>query len=363
MRKAGLVAVLAVGVTAFTAAPTLAKKGDLIVTTYDDNRVLRVDPSGGSVDEIRSGPPMDNASYTAFEPGGTLAASDHGLDELFRIIPGNGATTQLTNGVSGDAGLDRAANGDFVVAEDAGSIERVDRKTGEASTLASGAPLSAPWGLDATPSGKVFVADEDGLIIRVSRSGEQSVVASSSDSLLQRPNDVVADPRGTLFVADDGADGVFRVNPKTGDVSTVASGLGDSYGVAVAPNGLIYATDYEAETVNRIDPKTGDVTVIADAADGIVSPLGIEVEPPKCKGKLATIVGSTNRDKLKGSKFKDVIHTLGGKDKVSAKGGNDIVCGGKGKDKLKGGGGKDKLLGQGGKDKLDGGPGKDKEQQ
>jgi Ca2+-binding RTX toxin-like protein len=81
--------------------------------------------------------------------------------------------------------------------------------------------------------------------------------------------------------------------------------------------------------------------------------------PPTCKGKPATIVGTNGTDVRKGTPGKDVIVGLGGNDKLSGLAGNDLICGGEGKDALNGGKGKDKLFGDAGKDTLKGGPGKD----
>jgi hypothetical protein len=81
--------------------------------------------------------------------------------------------------------------------------------------------------------------------------------------------------------------------------------------------------------------------------------------PPPCKGKPATIVGTNGSDVRKGTPGRDVIVGLGGKDKLSGLAGNDLICGGAGKDTLNGGKGKDKLYGEAGNDTLKGGPGKD----
>jgi predicted outer membrane repeat protein len=81
----------------------------------------------------------------------------------------------------------------------------------------------------------------------------------------------------------------------------------------------------------------------------------------KCKGKVATKVGTEGKDTLKGSKKKDVIAGLGGKDKLSGKGKKDRLCGGLKNDRLRGGGGNDLLVGGKGKrDLCVGGPGRDK---
>jgi RTX calcium-binding nonapeptide repeat (4 copies) len=71
---------------------------------------------------------------------------------------------------------------------------------------------------------------------------------------------------------------------------------------------------------------------------------------PTCKGKPATIVGTSGNDVRKGTSGKDVMVGLGGNDKLSGLAGSDTICGGSGKDTL---------LGQKGKDALNGGPGRD----
>ena len=81
---------------------------------------------------------------------------------------------------------------------------------------------------------------------------------------------------------------------------------------------------------------------------------------PRCDGKPATIVGTSGRDKLRGTRRADVIVALGGNDSVRAGPGNDLVCGGDGNDRLAGGPGADRVTGNHGKDLLSGGPGRDR---
>jgi uncharacterized delta-60 repeat protein len=78
-----------------------------------------------------------------------------------------------------------------------------------------------------------------------------------------------------------------------------------------------------------------------------------------CGGKRATIIGTNQGNRLKGTKRADVIVALGGNDKVDGRGGNDVICAGKGNDSVVGGSGKDRLYGDSGKDTLKGGPGND----
>jgi Ca2+-binding RTX toxin-like protein len=65
----------------------------------------------------------------------------------------------------------------------------------------------------------------------------------------------------------------------------------------------------------------------------------------KCKGRVATIVGTNGPDVIKGTPARDVIAALDGDDRIQGGDGNDIICGGGGRDFIDGGRGDDKLFG------------------
>lgn len=95
-------------------------------------------------------------------------------------------------------------------------------------------------------------------------------------------------------------------------------------------------------------------------------------DAPRCRGEVATVVGTPGKDDLRGTNGRDVIVGLAGNDRIDARGGDDLVCGGDGRDRIRGGTGDDRLLGQlngftidrgGGTwhgDTLEGGPGDDR---
>jgi Ca2+-binding RTX toxin-like protein len=68
---------------------------------------------------------------------------------------------------------------------------------------------------------------------------------------------------------------------------------------------------------------------------------------PRCFGKVATMVGTSGSDRLRGTNGNDVIVGRGGHDLIRSGGGKDRICGS---------GGDDVLLAGSGKDLLDGGP-------
>ena len=81
--------------------------------------------------------------------------------------------------------------------------------------------------------------------------------------------------------------------------------------------------------------------------------------PVKCKGRTATIVGTSGNDTIEGTPGDDVIHGLSGRDKIYGRGGNDIICGGNDQDYLHGNDGDDTLYGDAGNDFLYGNAGND----
>ena len=98
----------------------------------------------------------------------------------------------------------------------------------------------------------------------------------------------------------------------------------------------------------------------------------------RCRGAIATLVGTSGDDRLRGTPHddvivghagNDVIYALGGDDKVCDNDGNDHVFlgpgddqagGGAGNDHIEGGSGRDWLAGGGGNDRVNGGAGNDR---
>jgi Ca2+-binding RTX toxin-like protein len=119
-------------------------------------------------------------------------------------------------------------------------------------------------------------------------------------------------------------------------------------------------------------------SVVAVAALLSTIPAAVAAAPaPRCLGRRATIVGTPERDRIKGTPKDDVIVALGQRDRIDGRGGDDIICadagsdrvaggtgddiisGGRRHDSLKGQQGDDRLLGEKGFDFLWGGAGND----
>lgn len=115
------------------------------------------------------------------------------------------------------------------------------------------------------------------------------------------------------------------------------------------------------EAVGRIisdidgDPRIYD----GDYNGSAIVDMGADEFHVKCKGKLATIVGSNGDDVLIGTKGTDVISGLAGRDLIMGLDGHDVVCGGSGDDLIYGGKGDDMLYGESGSDVIKAGSGND----
>jgi hypothetical protein len=142
------------------------------------------------------------------------------------------------------------------------------------------------------------------------------------------------------------------------------------------------ATPFESTLERKITPNCPTSLENADDTNNSATDFALSSRPPRnnatapteklcdagapppgsnfrCRGKRATLIGTSANNDIKGTNQRDVIVAFGGKDKVNGRGGNDFICGLGGKDTLKGAAGKDVLVGGAGGDKLIGGAGKD----
>ncbi len=355
------------------------------------------------------------AASASAKPGDIYVGTDGGDDSLVRIDPKTGAVSEVAKIADGLGGMDFAANGSLYVGDYFdGSIYRVKPVTGAFSSFLSGAPLVAAYDIDRGPGNVMYVADNGGSLLsfkpgkaeaKVLRSGsdydslsslairfsDRTVFSASydgrvmsdnlrtgahrvisSDAALVSPEGIALTPAGKLYVnSGDNVGTIYRVSTKSGVLTPVASGdLLDSggsdcnYELGVDLDGQLLVANICGDRIVRVDPKTGAQETVAQGTSAdpgnFLSPEGITVEPPRCAGKLATIVGSGRKDVLKGSSAGDVIASLGGNDVIRGGGGADVVCGGKGGDRLIGGKGRDRLNGQAGRDTCLGGPGRDR---
>ncbi|MEZ4319661.1 MAG: SMP-30/gluconolactonase/LRE family protein [Myxococcota bacterium] len=161
----------------------------------------------------------------------------------------------------------RLPDGDFVVCDVfANSLVRVAAATGAKVTLLSG--MAYPNGADVDSEGFVYVAEQNaGRLRRVdSTTGEATVIATN----LNAPNGVVLSPdEQTVYVGSFGSGRVYaveRTGPDTWEQRQLvqAPGGGDFDGIEADACGNIYITEYIDGTVWRIPPSGTGVERVMD---------------------------------------------------------------------------------------------------
>ena len=129
-----------------------------------------------------------------------------------------------------------------------------------------------------------------------------------------------------------------------------------------APGGMLVLNPNGSFTYTPGEDTIGAVTFTYRASDGTsssnVATVRITVAAG-CDGMVATHVGTSANNVLKGTSGNDVIVGLGGSDTIDAGSGNDRVCGGSGNDVIEMGSGNDRVLGGSGNDAVTAGSGDD----
>jgi streptogramin lyase len=335
------------------ASSAAAKPGDIIVGDSSSGEILRVKPKTGATSVLSDDPRFNSPNDIVFGRDGTIYVADYeafdGGGGVFRINPRNGNARVVSDDPVFEQpdGIAMAPNGDLFVTDlDITGLVRVRLPSGNANLVSDG-PLvdSSPTGVVVPPDGFPIVGSSDGVTRVNPVSGDASLIADGADGLTGCCG-IVRDPGGTLYMADS-TDGVQSIDPRTGEVSDLSGPvLYDGYGMGFDLRGRVLLT--ADDQISSVNVRTGAVRSVAD---DFVYAEGMEVEPPKCGGLTATVVGTTGRDELKGSKFGDVIAGLGAADKIKGRGGRDVICGGAGPDQINGGADRDRCFGQGGRDR------------
>jgi len=347
------------------------KPGDLVVSFSEPPvTIAKVKPRTGALTPIASGDHLKAPWQLTVTPNGRIVVADYQDKSILSIDPRNGAQTVVSSGPTfKPVGLAWGANGKLIVSDyDDGAILSVDPRTGARTTLASDPSLVQAAELAVTPNGRVFVATENntfgGAYAIAPRTHAVRPLATVAATEMENPYGLTLSATGKVLVADydavlpDAFGAVFSIPPSGGTPRLFSSGqlFGNGpIGIARSFQGPLFVTDTTSPdgdgSVISVNPRSGHQRRVALAsASGLSFPDGVAVVPPRCFGKFATIVGSPRSEKLKGTRFADVISGVAGKDRIIGRGGRDRICGGKGDDSLIGGKARDRLKGGPGAD-------------
>ncbi len=235
---------------------------DLAVTSSGD--ILFGDFSNKAINILRPGGKPAPIATGLNEPEGIVVARDgavlvaeQGANRIIEVGPGTGAKKvlrQLENSTGKDGvdglGID-PANGDILIPDSPnGRLLRMSRDGGRLQTIASG--FVRPTGAAVEPGGTIVVADEFGnAVYRLNKSGGRTLLAH-----IYQPDDVVVDASGSIYVNSLGGD-IVRIDPTGGQVHVLTSGLKLPHGLGIDPQGnLIIAEAGRNRIIRLVKRKT-----------------------------------------------------------------------------------------------------------
>lgn len=200
-----------------------------------------------------------------------------------------------------------------------------------AATATGGVRFSNPFGLAVGPDRSVYVTDGgSGRVWQLNAEGGLRVVAENLDV----PSAIALAPDGALVLAETGAHTITRLDPGTGQSSTIAgvrgrSGYADGagtealfngpIGVAVGPDGTVYVADTYNDRIRAVDANSRMVRTVAGGAEpGMAdaqtgaearfdTPCGIAVAPDG-----ALIVADTGNHRLRRVESNGAVSTIAG---------------------------------------------------
>ncbi|MBC8165848.1 MAG: putative Ig domain-containing protein [Bryobacteraceae bacterium] len=313
----------------------LDSTGNIFVGDRRNNRIRRISASGiistyagtgraafAGDDGPALSAPLNGPCQIAVDASGSLYFYDDGNDRIRRVSPdgrittiaGNGTTTWNADGPALESGIG-AVNGLAVSAEGTvyfssfvnGRIRRIRggrmevfAGNGQAKTDGDGGPaLNAsfknPEGLSVTSNGELLVCDLNGhRIRRIDRNGIITTIAGTvyglggdngpaTKALFRFPFSVASDNSGNVYVADNGAltirkidasgtilsfagNGLFRQVPE--GTAATSSYLFFPRGIAFDKGGNLYIADSDNEFVRRITPSGISETIAGIGSDG-----------------------------------------------------------------------------------------------
>lgn len=263
-------------------------KENLLATEFESDRVIKIDPTDGSVTTIAGGGRID-------------FGCDGGPAKEAELSRPESVTTDTADNV-------------YFADLDNHRIRRVDAKTGIITTIAGSgkqdssgdgglaidAGLEFPNGVAVDREGNVYISQDgdgpnrgrvrrvdakSGIITTVAGSGKAGLTGDGGPALaagLDFPSDLLLDAMGNLYVVEGTNDRVRYIDAYTQIIRTVAgstNGFGGDGGpaalamldyptsVAMDSDGNLYVADMENHRIRRVDARTGIIETVA--GDGL----------------------------------------------------------------------------------------------
>jgi streptogramin lyase len=286
----------------------IAVDGSKTLYIAENGAIRRVDLKNGSITTVQSKTPLGGINSLALDTAGNLIATEHTGDRVLRIDPTSGSVTTIAGGkrneFSGDGGpaIDAGLSGAKSVTTDAANniylvdfynsrIRRVDATTGLITTVAgSGKRDSSGDGGPALDAGLEYpnsvAVDRDGNLFiaqygygqdshRIRRVDAKTGIITTVAASMQSPFNLLFDRMGNLYVVDNGR--VRCIDEKTKRLKTIA-GAGKGFGgdggpairarlepsaIAMDSEGNLYIAEFARHRIRRVDARTGVIQTVA----------------------------------------------------------------------------------------------------
>lgn len=287
--------------------------GDILVTDQGASSVFIVDPSSGAQSVLTSGgylsDPVAVAVNTTMDVF-VVEGDRFGVgSKIVRVDAATGTQTQLSAGgkLLDPNDIAIQASGFLLIADFSGpwglgGIIRIDPSTGAQQTFFS-ATSEDPFYLALEASGDIVFTNRNAFASTVYRLPSTGTTPTALNNDVGLAQGIAVESDGNILVVDAGAFGapahVFRVDPVSGDRTTVSTAglLAYPTGIAIDSHGDIYVS--QAGAIIRVDPATGDQTPVSSgglfndlqgltffgAAPDVVQ-LALDIKPGACPNQL-----------------------------------------------------------------------------
>jgi sugar lactone lactonase YvrE len=217
----------------------LAPDGSIYISDVTDG-TIRQYAATGQLNLILSG--LRAPEGMAFSPDSSLIIAEQGTNRLLRYDPASKSLTPLLDLVNhtNNLGVDGILwDGSHLIVPDSpnGTLLEVSLDGRTVRQLSSG--LARPTGAWSEPDGSLLIADENGnAVYRLHRDGTLDKIANFST-----PDDVIEDAHGNIFVITLGDDAVHVLTPRTHQDVILISGLNNPQGIIFNLDGNLIVTD------------------------------------------------------------------------------------------------------------------------